>query len=247
MVVWPTEQIFEENYSEVVGSLATSDQKRVRESFNNLARSSHPTELLANTLSKIGNDISQHKHKKHAVDISSTCLPCLTHLSSFTLTCGHGFCRQCVQKFGQHLGGADFQLNHCILCGVANSMPICIKPTAAGLRILKLNGGIRDAAKIFQALKQLQQALDGPLGLHVDLVIANDDIGKSLVHTMFCTDGRTRDLLLSVSRLNKERREAWQPARDPKLQGRAELPNNRLTILAGWYVLHLHVNRRSWN
>lgn len=161
----------------------------------------------------------------------SICLPCLTHHPSLILTCGHRFCRQCVQELSHHLSGAEVQLARCFLCCVANDAPIYIKPVAAGLRVLKLSSGIRDTASLTKAVKRLEQALGCPLYLHFDLVIGIG-MGKILAQAMFSKDGKIKDFLPSASDSNKW--ENWQLAGTPDLEGTIELPSNRLTILADW-------------
>lgn len=246
MIDWPIIQIFRENYSEVVADLEDSNAARIEVQFSKLAQSNQPTALLIKALYDIGTYLSKHAHKNN-INISSTCLPCLAHYPSLTLACGHRFCQDCVRSFGHHIGGAEFRLTHCMLCGIPNNAPIYIKPVAAGLRILKLSGGIRCAANLALALKQLEQALESPLYLHFDLVIGVG-IGRILARTMFCEDGRIKDFLLQFSNRKKFSQGGWQPSRDPHLKTGsgntpvAELPNHRLTILADWYVLSSYLS-----
>lgn len=195
-------------------------------------------ELFISTLSDIGSHLSQH----HQSIDPSICLPCLTGHPSLTLTCGHHFCQRCVQRFGRHLGGAEFQLSQCVLCHVANHAPIYIRPSTAGLRILKLESRNWDVVRLAQTIRRLERLLDGPLYMQFDLVIGTG-LGKVLAQTMFSEERRVRDVLLHISQFKQNLQECWRLIRHSRPEAGKELRSNRLTILADWYAQHFNPGR----
>jgi hypothetical protein len=78
---------------------------------------------------------------------NKTCFTCLQSVPDHVLSCGHGYCPDCVKEFGQKSDYYEYGLimDHCILCQTEwrdeHRQLIRLKPKCAGVRILTLDGG----------------------------------------------------------------------------------------------------------
>jgi len=78
---------------------------------------------------------------------NKTCFTCLQSVPDHVLSCGHGYCPNCVKEFGQKSNYYEYGLvmDHCILCQTEwhdeHRQLIRLKPKCAGVRILTLDGG----------------------------------------------------------------------------------------------------------
>jgi hypothetical protein len=78
---------------------------------------------------------------------NKTCFTCLQSVPDHVLSCGHGYCPNCVREFGQKSNYYEYGLtmDHCILCQTEwhdeHNQLIRLKPKCAGVRILTLDGG----------------------------------------------------------------------------------------------------------
>jgi hypothetical protein len=78
---------------------------------------------------------------------NKTCFTCLQYVPDHVLSCGHGYCPNCVKEFGQKSNYYEYGLvmHHCILCRTEwndeHKQLIRLKPKCAGVRILTLDGG----------------------------------------------------------------------------------------------------------
>ena len=82
-----------------------------------------------------------------SISSNRTCFSCLSNSPSYILPCvplQHSICEECLKRFdtsGQHVGSTA-SLNHCPLTCRFAFFPwsIRLKPRAAGVRVLKLDG-----------------------------------------------------------------------------------------------------------
>lgn len=78
---------------------------------------------------------------------NKTCFTCLQSVPDHVLSCGHGYCPNCVKEFGRRSDYYEYGLvmDHCILCQTEwrdeHRQLIRLKPKCAGVRILTLDGG----------------------------------------------------------------------------------------------------------
>jgi len=78
---------------------------------------------------------------------NKTCFTCLQSVPDHVLSCGHGYCPDCVKEFGRKSQYYEYGLvmDHCILCQAEwrdeHSQLIRLRPRCAGVRILTLDGG----------------------------------------------------------------------------------------------------------
>ena len=72
----------------------------------------------------------------------SICLSCLMHLPEHALPCGHILCTHCLQAYGNHLEKDVIEIASCPLHfdSYFRSWRIYLKPQAAGVRVLSLDG-----------------------------------------------------------------------------------------------------------
>ena len=129
----------------------------------------------------------------------SLCLSCLAHVPSNTLSCGHLLCDACVRR-SQALHDWSFQWPRCTLCQRANDFPITLKPTNAGVRVLRLSGSLQDARAIGSVLKSLRSVLSGSLDQHFDLVIGSG-IGIFFIVMIFCKQATVEDCIYHIPNL----------------------------------------------
>ena len=78
---------------------------------------------------------------------NKTCFTCLQSVPDHVLSCGHGYCPECVREFGKPSSYYEYGLvmDHCILCQTEwhdeHRQLIRLRPKCAGIRILTLDGG----------------------------------------------------------------------------------------------------------
>ena len=145
--------------------------------------------LGSESLRRAGTDIPQDPQASMSfwgrAKSNSTCFACLQSAPDHVMSCGHGFCDECVKDFGTVDESCRYQykLDRCVLClqdfGInpktaAESMQLLrLIPKCAGIRILTLDGGgIRGIVEL-----AILEKLESRVGLKVpvrdlfDLVI----------------------------------------------------------------------------
>jgi hypothetical protein len=78
---------------------------------------------------------------------NKTCFTCLQAVPDHVLSCGHGYCPDCVREFGRKSSYYEYGIlmESCALCQTEwrdqHAQLIRLKPKCAGVRILTLDGG----------------------------------------------------------------------------------------------------------
>ncbi|KAL9047302.1 MAG: hypothetical protein Q9214_000088 [Letrouitia sp. 1 TL-2023] len=107
----------------------------------------------------------------------STCFSCLFEPPEHALPCGHIICTPCLHAYGRDVGRTMVEIDGCPL--EIHSRPryqvwkVFMKPAAAGIRILTLDGGgIRGIVEL-EILRQLERALGGRINIQCffDLIV----------------------------------------------------------------------------
>jgi hypothetical protein len=135
----------------------------------------------------------------------SSCLACLANVPSNALTCGHRLCDVCILRQPR----PDL-LRKCPFCAQANDVSFHPKPTAAGVRVLRLGGGLKDARETGLILKELRYYVCGPLRCHFDLVLCSG-IGIFFGVMMFCQGASVEDCIHHLGKIEhvKARRDGF--------------------------------------
>ncbi|KAF7505357.1 hypothetical protein GJ744_000978 [Endocarpon pusillum] len=110
---------------------------------------------------------------------STACFSCLVSTPEHPLPCGHVLCTPCVKAFGDSRGRTFVDMKYCPLHeNEAKSQfgfvcPISIKPAAAGVRILALDGGGVRAVVELTILQQIERAfgVELPIQAFFDLIV----------------------------------------------------------------------------
>lgn len=113
----------------------------------------------------------------------TACYSCLIKPPEHALPCGHVLCTPCVQAFGTARGHCIVELTYCPLHHTESLFhsrwPVFIKPPAAGIRILSLDGGgIRGIVELI-TLRKIEDALGAGLKIQsfFDLIVGTSTGG----------------------------------------------------------------------
>ncbi|KAK7557627.1 hypothetical protein IWX91DRAFT_110775 [Phyllosticta citricarpa] len=113
----------------------------------------------------------------------TACFCCLFEMPEHSLPCGHIICTSCVKTYGIVSGKNELTIQACPLCSnhiqPSWSHKIALKPKAAGVRILSLDGGgVRGIIEL-EVLWQIEQALGGklPIQRFFDLIVGTSSGG----------------------------------------------------------------------
>jgi hypothetical protein len=127
---------------------------------------------------------ANYRHVWKTLRSNSTCLTCLQGVPNNVLKCGHAYCLNCIQDFGEP--SKDYEchwvLQNCVLCGEQaettrsdTQYTINVKPRCAGVRMLSLDGGgVRGVVELV-VLRALEDAIglkaNIPLRTFFDLIV----------------------------------------------------------------------------
>ncbi|KAM0796183.1 acyl transferase/acyl hydrolase/lysophospholipase [Usnea florida] len=126
---------------------------------------------------------------------NTCCLCCLMEVAETCLPCGHVLCAKCVENFGS-AEELKIQIDNCPLhehLPWTTAPTLYLKPPAAGLRVLTLDGGgIRGITQLV-ILQQLERQLGGaiPIQSFFDLVVGTSIggiIASGLIANGWSTD-----------------------------------------------------------
>ncbi|OCK84171.1 hypothetical protein K432DRAFT_289452 [Lepidopterella palustris CBS 459.81] len=119
------------------------------------------------------------KGSVRTVHSHSVCFSCLFEPPEHALPCGHILCTPCVKTYGRVKDGNVIEVYECPMetNAVGRSQPwtVQLKPEAAGLRILTLDGGgIRNVIQL-EILRLIERQLNGkvPIQCLFDLIIGS--------------------------------------------------------------------------
>ena len=135
---------------------------------------------------------------------NKTCFTCLQSVPDHVLSCGHGYCPECVGEFGQPSNNYEYGvvMDHCILCqiywGDEHSQLIRLKPKCAGVRILTLDGGgVRGIIELALLENlELRIGLGVPIRDFFDLIIGTSTGQIQFLIPKNLTSRRVIDVLL---------------------------------------------------
>lgn len=151
------------------------------------------------------------------------------------LTCGHRLCDHCIRVYCRSSEHSYFDLPNCLLCGREVEELIYVKPSAAGLRILRLSGGIRDATNIAHVLQSLRYLVRAPLHEHFDVVLASG-IGIFFAIMIFGKKSSIEDCMYHIPNIKHARIKTWGFSFGSRLKfERKELQSNKVSILQERY------------
>lgn len=168
-------------------------------------------------------------------DTISPCWSCFTRTPTRLLTCGHRLCNHCVRVYCYSSEHSYFNLPDCLLCGRKNPELIYLKPSVAGLRILRLSGGVRDATDISHILKSLRSSTRAPLYEHFDVVLSSG-IGIFFAIMVFGKKASIEDCIHNIPNIKHARIKAWAFSFGPRLRfEREELQSNKVSLLLERY------------
>ncbi|KAK4243347.1 hypothetical protein C7999DRAFT_18288, partial [Corynascus novoguineensis] len=136
------------------------------------------------------------------------CLSCLIREASTWLSCNHGLCNQCAALHCQEAEGQSLLLSTCVFCGAANDIPLHVKPSRAGVRILRLPGPVEEAREMANFLRSLRSALRSPLHYHFEMVIASG-IGMFFALMLFCKHATVEDCIHHLPNLECTKASRW--------------------------------------
>ena len=108
---------------------------------------------------------------------NKTCFTCLQAVPDHVLSCGHGYCPECVKEFGLESQYYEYGvvMDHCILCQTGwldgHSQLIRLRPTCAGVRILTLDGGGVRGIMELALLERLELRVGLPIRDLFDLIM----------------------------------------------------------------------------
>lgn len=164
-------------------------------------------------------------------DSTSTCWSCFTRPPSRLLTCGHRLCEYCVRVYSRGEEDSYFDLSGCLLCGRKNLEPIYVKPSAAGLRVLRISGSARDATNIAHFLWSLRSRIRAPLYEHFDVVVTSG-IGLFFTLMLFCKRASVEDCIHHIPSIKHIRVKDWGFSFGSRLKfKRDELRDNKVLII----------------
>ncbi|KAH0565196.1 hypothetical protein GP486_001412 [Trichoglossum hirsutum] len=158
---------------------------------------------------------------------NKTCFTCLQAVPDHILSCGHGYCPDCVKEFGRKSSYYEYGIvmESCPLCQTEwhdlHPQLIRLKPKCAGVRILTLDGGgVRGIIEL-TILERLEQriGLRTPIRELFDLVMGTSTggiIALGLVLTDYTTtDMKTQFVELATEAFKNRREGVVLTAIDP--------------------------------
>lgn len=113
----------------------------------------------------------------------STCFSCLIEPPEHALPCGHVLCTPCIKAYGESRGKLVIEMHGCpmetLIRGRNPVWKILLKPAAAGIRILTLDGGGARGIAELEILKLIERALGGKMAIQLffDLVVGTSTGG----------------------------------------------------------------------
>ncbi|KAI7785350.1 hypothetical protein LA080_007183 [Diaporthe eres] len=158
------------------------------------ARQQGQTDALSRTLAKAQKSLSDTVSGPLLDRLcrEDVCLTCLAHRPHITLVCQHRLCDQCAQQ--------DEDTESCRLCPAQHSAAIRTKPSAAGIRVLRLAGAAADAPAIGRLLRALRVQVRCPLWENFDLVIGNG-VGLFFAIMIFCKGASIEECIYHVPQI----------------------------------------------
>lgn len=164
-------------------------------------------------------------------DSTSTCWSCFTRSPSRLLTWGYRLCNYCVRVYSRDEEHSYFDLSRCLLCGRKSLEPIYVKPSAAGLRVPRISGNVRDATKIANFLWVLRSRIRAPLYEHFDVVVTSG-IGLFFTLMLFCKRESVEDCIHHIPSIKHVRVKDWGFSFGSRLKfERDELQSNKVLIM----------------
>lgn len=104
-----------------------------------------------------------------------TCLVCLAECPSSPLSCGHSLCEPCVLACGvaSPAGSWDITIEQCPLFETLNENKFSLRPPTAGIRVLDIEGSVRNKLAMSQFLGELHYyaGLPGSIRQYFDLAL----------------------------------------------------------------------------
>jgi hypothetical protein len=150
-----------------------SSQVSTGESLTDVAARIHREHVLRPFFSQmedIGSSIFQH---------TKYCVSCLFEPAHHILSCGHSFCKHCINAYGSHTTNNTVEIDECPLHPYSSSLSrvrihsVHVKPDESGMRILFLeDGGVQSVVQL-ELLKMMEKELRGRIGIQslFDLII----------------------------------------------------------------------------
>lgn len=218
----PLDEVFKEFYSEPLRRLAA------RANLANLFAQvhSHFAKFAAAAVAGALDPVAHHQRILKEVgslnlDCRGTCLSCLVRVASNGLSCGHRLCDACVAIHCQETEGQAFRLPACVFCQAANHIPLHVKPSTAGARVLRLAGPVGAARGMAGFLRSLRSVVRSPLHDHFDVVIASD-IGMFFAVMLFCKRATIEDCIHHLPNLECAKQSRWGLKFGRRLRFRSE-------------------------
>lgn len=144
-------------------------EKELLKAFDVLVRSAEVSSAMAHRRM-----LSKFQEKWTNIRSYDTCLICLRRRPQYGLPCGHCICDNCVQVFGTLSceNPWDFQLQCCLLCGLATpGLVVKVKPKTATVRLLSVDGGGIRGSVSLEFIQALQDRVGLPMPIqdHFDV------------------------------------------------------------------------------
>jgi hypothetical protein len=150
-----------------------SSQISTSESLIEVAARIHREHVLRpffSQMNDLGDKIFQH---------TKYCVSCLFEPAHHILSCGHSFCKHCINAYGNHTTNSTVEVDECPLHTYSPTLSrvrihsVHVKPDEAGMRILFLeDGGVQSVVQL-ELLKMIEKELRGRIGVQslFDLII----------------------------------------------------------------------------
>jgi hypothetical protein len=112
-------------------------------------------------------NMGRHKDRWSQIRSLETCFSCLRRRPQYELQCGHIFCENCVQVFGN--SSIDdpwvFRILHCFLCHQLMARPVSVRmhPPTAGAEVLCIDGGGIKGVVPLRLMKRIQSQIGLPI------------------------------------------------------------------------------------
>ncbi|KAI0003957.1 hypothetical protein F4779DRAFT_621638 [Xylariaceae sp. FL0662B] len=165
---------------ELLKELTTRVQEN-SESEEQIAAYIHKNMVLGHLYSHIKHSDTASKSDNYLVS-HTTCFCCLFGQAEHFLPCGHVLCTACVNTYGNTRSINGIDMHTCpiddVVLGRFSSWVIHMKPKAAGIRVMSLDGGgIRGIVEL-EVLRQIEMALgDVPIQCFTDLIVGTSTGG----------------------------------------------------------------------